>query len=329
MGKGLLLAVGVIATMVALGMYSAKPVGANDGVTSVGVTVTPTKARAIAQYTVVVDQTHTIFVGDTITVTFNTSTGVPSSIHYSWVKLKASAVTGGIADQLVDAGAITVSGKTVTITVPDMDPSSEGDQDIASGTVTITFTQAAGIRNPNLAKATTHATLYTLTVATTADTTAVTSSAYAITSFVNFTPSSAASGATVTVTGGGFEKNCTTCNIRISPQNVVAQTSAPVGTGSIDANGVFAGAITLTSSTCAGGFVWVTDSIGSSQVSSTVFVQIPICIGIGIDIMPGSGTNSIKPWNKGSVAVEILSTSTFNATTEIDESSLLFGSTGN
>jgi hypothetical protein len=45
------------------------------------------------------------------------------------------------------------------------------------------------------------------------------------------------------------------------------------GSGTIDSTGVFAGTITLGSGTKAGGYVWVTDKRGISEVSTTAFTQ--------------------------------------------------------
>ena len=51
-GSALLMAIGVVATMLALGMFSAKPAAADIG--AVIVMVTPDKARSIGQYTITV-----------------------------------------------------------------------------------------------------------------------------------------------------------------------------------------------------------------------------------------------------------------------------------
>jgi hypothetical protein len=270
-------------------MFSAKPVGADVG--TVTVTPSPAKARSIAQYTILVtsasSQGALSVDTDSITVTFNTKTGVPASMATSSVKIKANAITGaGTANQSVSVQAVTISGRAVTLTIPDMDPATgTGDNGIAANSgITITFTQAAGIQNPNLAKAT-----YTATVKSSQDTTAVISTAYEITKFVSFTPSTAARGATVTVTGGGFTANCTTCkihlngavdeaNLRNSKTGILdpiptVPTTGAFGSGTIDANGVFTGTITLSSSTSSGGYAWVIDSAGVAEGSTTRFVQ--------------------------------------------------------
>lgn len=129
-GLAVVLAIGAIATMFALGMFQAKP--ANAAIGAVTVTIDPTKARSVSQYTIAVTGGSSgiseISVGGNLVVTFDAKTTVPSSIAASAVTLKSSIVTGtGTANQLVNPSAVTVSGKAVTLTVPDMDPSTASD----------------------------------------------------------------------------------------------------------------------------------------------------------------------------------------------------------
>ena len=103
-GLVLLITVGVIGAMLVLGMFSAKPTSADLAIDSIVVTVNPTKARSIGEYTIVVTGNTgmtAIPVGGSITVTFNTKTTVPSSIAASAIKLKASIVDGGTAHILL------------------------------------------------------------------------------------------------------------------------------------------------------------------------------------------------------------------------------------
>lgn len=51
-------------------------------------------------------------------------------------------------------------------------------------------------------------------------------------------------------------------------------------------------------------------------------------ITVNIDIKPGSYPNSINPKSNGKIPVAILSTNSFNATTQINRTSLIFGRTG-
>jgi len=57
----------------------------------------------------------------------------------------------------------------------------------------------------------------------------------------------------------------------------------------------------------------------------TVVCEIPVAI----DIKPGSFPNSINPKSRGTIPVGILSSSTFDAPTSVDRTSLTFGRTGN
>ena len=286
-GLTLIMAVGVILTMAALGMFSAKP--ANAEITSVAPVISPTTAGSGAQYTIAVtggsSATSAMAVGETITITFDSKVTVPSSILASSVKLKATGVgpagAQGVANQLVSASAITVSGKAVTVTIPDMDPgtltNSVGDNGILAGAgYSIIFNQVAGLINPVRASTMTSelvgVTGYDVDIITTNDAT-VRSTDYDTIATAKFSPSSGARGGTLTVSGVGYKSSCDSCKFRFNPQNAVAPTTGAGGSGTIDASGVFAGTMTLSSSTSAGGYLWITDSAGNSQVSSSSFTQ--------------------------------------------------------
>jgi hypothetical protein len=297
-GLAMLMVIGVIATMFALGTFTAKPASAAIG--TVTMVSTPTTAGATAQHTVTVSGNGTqaaIAVGETITVTFDSKFTVPSAIAASSIKIKADAVTNtGTANELVSVGAVTVSGRAVTLTVPDMSqPSvSDGDNGIAANAVvTITFLQSAVIVNPKLAVA---ASIRSVTVKSTGDTAAVTSgTSSAVTHSVTYTPTTAARGATVTVTGKGFTANCDDCKIRMNPQNNVLSvpTTGNEGSGSIDANGVFTGTIvTDASSNRASNYIWVVDATGTGAAASTVWVQKAGATPTSTSVTPGSTVTS-------------------------------------
>jgi len=317
-GLALLIAIAAFATMFAMGMLTPKPASAAIGVVST--TVSPDGAMKTGQYTITVTGVAdggagitAIPVGGIITVAFGSKFTVPESIATSAVKLKSTVVSDGVlagtAGQLVSASVITVTGRSVAITVPDMDTGTVGSGDNGIGasgstgtgaTFTITFTQAAGIVNPKAAQAiqlAATATTGSLTVTSNAEVahTAIVSGLNAITSFTKFTPTTAARDAEVTVTGGGFTASCDDCKIRLNPQNDLA--NAPTtgaggvafnGTGTIDADGVFAGTILLGSGTKAGGYVWITDSAGTSQVSTTAFVQKASAVPTSTSSKPGA-----------------------------------------
>jgi len=59
-----------------------------------------------------------------------------------------------------------------------------------------------------------------------------------------------------------------------------------------------------------------------------VLWSLALLLEVEIDILPGSATNPINPKNKGVVPVAVLSTADFDATTDVDRSTLTFGRTG-
>lgn len=326
-GLAIFLAIGVIAAMFALGLFSTSKatadVGGNHAVT---VTVSPTTAGSVAQYTILATGADSnIDVGQRVFVTFNASTVVPASIATSNVSVKASQLTNsGTADQLKNPSAITVNGNQVAITIPDMDTptTTNGDQGIlAEAGITITFNQA-GITNPALAKTTGNAVPYTVTVHNDSDTDVATSAAYAIIRYVTFSPAVAARGGVVTVSGAGFSGNCTTCAIKLNPQATTAPTTGAAGsatafdgTGSIDAAGVFTGSFTATGATAGSKFVWVTDSTNASTSSAAAFVQLAGATPRATTAVPGGlVTVDLVDFNIGA-AVEIDSSVTTVGTT--------------
>jgi len=315
-GLALLMLIGVFAAMFAMGSFTPKQASA-AGVAEIAVDVTPATAKSIGQYTIAVSGgaggLAEIPVGGTITVTFGSKFTVPSSIATSAVKLKATVVSGGsgspVAGRLNNAETVTVDGRAITITVPDMDKTAgTGDQAIGAstglvgGTFTVTLTQAAGIESPEVAQASIvpgssagarkgTLTVNTSTSGTTTATTAATITDF--TSFTKFTPTSGKRGATITVTGGGFAKSCDDCKVRLNPQNATAPTTgsggvAFNGSGTINADGEFAGTIVLGANTKAGGYVWITDGSGGTQVSASSLSQSPSAVPSSTSSKPGS-----------------------------------------
>jgi hypothetical protein len=57
-------------------------------------------------------------------------------------------------------------------------------------------------------------------------------------------------------------------------------------------------------------------------------ITVRVVIEVDIDIKPGSDPNAINPKSRGVIPVAILSSADFDATTEVDRSSLTFGRTG-
>jgi len=210
--------------------------------TAVGaVTVVPTPSTAGAAATYVITSTTTAAIVinvDTISITFPAGTQMPTSISKTAVSLNATVCT-------VDPA---VNGNTVTLIAP---------VGVAGVTAfNVTFSQVAGIKNPVLGKTT-----YTVTVVTSTDTTAVVSTAYAITRSVTISPSSVALGGAVTVTGVGFAANSS-----------IDFTGGATGAAGTDANGAFTGTATAAVTATA---VTATDGAGNATASTTNVTLIP------------------------------------------------------
>ena len=267
-GLALMLGLGIFGTMLALGLFSSAP-RAHANVAVGTVTVSPTKAREVAQYTIQVTARDDVAVGERVFVKFPSGTTVPSVISTANISIKSSLVTGasGSPNQLQNPSSVVVAGREIQITVPDLDqPStSNGDNGIGVGaSITITFLQAAGVQNPNTAKAT-----YQLEAWSETEPTKVRSVAYAIHSDITISSTSKPRGDVITVTGVGLNGGCATCNIRFvrDPEDKTIH-----GTGSIDSSGVFAGTFSVDSGTASATAVEalaveVTDATGSTFTS--------------------------------------------------------------
>jgi hypothetical protein len=70
-----------------------------------------------------------------------------------------------------------------------------------------------------------------------------------------------------------------------------------------------------------------TDSGGNDFTLDDLSLRAEL-IHVDIDIKPGSDPNAINPRSRGTIPVAILSNATFDATTEVDRTSLTFGRTG-
>jgi len=98
------------------------------------------------------------------------------------------------------------------------------------------------------------------------------------------------------------------------------------------------GGSALVTSEFGGGIGLLTSSGGSVSVSTfqtnigqhegSALVDCAVPLEKDIDIKPGSDPNSINPKGKGTIPVAILSTADFDATTQVDKTSLTFGRTG-
>lgn len=169
-GLALMLTLGIFATMLALGMFSTSHVKAD----AVGVDFTASSEipSASAKYVVSFTTDEELQAGlDTITIKFDDDFSFPDTIDPADVKITANAFTnmtgsntGSLVASPVDVTIVLTGSPAndpeVTMTVPDMDPTSgnTGNQNIqgtrpgAPTTVTVTFAQGAGISNPTADK---------------------------------------------------------------------------------------------------------------------------------------------------------------------------------
>lgn len=228
---------------------------------------------------------------DSIFITFPSGTTLPSSFNYTNVLVS----TSGTSAMSVGSGGVSVSGQTVTVRMPTSAP--------AGDTVTVTISQAEGIKNPTLSREPSTggdgqgSSGYTLSVRTsnTNDATAVNSSAYYIYNWVSCSPMAAAMGGQLTVTGGGF--------LAGSSVNLAA-VGGGSGSGTVASDGTF------TIVAFASGLALpITATDGSGRTAATAAITVlprlsvtPTSGNIGSAIMikgydfvgtPNSATNSI------------------------------------
>ena len=153
-GLALLLAVGILAVMVAMGTFSSQKVGADssgdlhDAVRTIdtGLQLSSRAASAPVEISIEATATADLEYAAPIRVRMK-KFGLPSSISASDVLLR-----GG--DNAASAGSVLISGGVIIIEVGDMNGEATANTpDLASngGTFTIVIRQAAGITNPAIA----------------------------------------------------------------------------------------------------------------------------------------------------------------------------------
>jgi len=239
-GLALMLAFGVVATMLAIGSFSTGTVEAghlDDGtsgwgdagtttgenVTSATWTATPNDPGAESKIELVFTTYSQLdALTDTIIIEFDDDFGVPTVIDPSTVTIQSDFIENPGTDVTGNAVAYPLDVTTelvgtpadetlVTLTVPDMDPttSSPSLNHITSGSqVTVTFKQTAGITNPTEAKDTT-STGFKFYVSTSDKPEQVQSAAYAIPRQVKASATTGERGKSITITGKGFENGTT------------------------------------------------------------------------------------------------------------------------
>ena len=162
-GLAFLVAIGVIATMLALGMFTAPK--ANAEVTVTAVTNTPSTPGSTSSYTItfttVVNANSPLTKGETITVTFDKNFSVPAAISKESIVITTVQSTGGSSNPTIDPSVSTCTSSNdsgcsgagdtqVVLTIGDTHPSDASQEDMqpAAGHK-LTFSPLAGIINPS------------------------------------------------------------------------------------------------------------------------------------------------------------------------------------
>jgi len=213
-GLALMVALGVLATALALGLFTAPKAGAEVDVTAI--TNTPTTPGATATFVLTFTTTTGLLSsGETISVEFDKNFTVPLIISKNNIIITTVQTTGGSSNPVIDPAVSTnASGNTVIqITIGDTVPSTNNDSEPihpAAGHK-ITFSPLAGIKNPtsaSLAGATSEtAGAHWIRITTTDEGTQEDidgNNSIAISRLMGRSPSFGARGTVVTITGKGF-----------------------------------------------------------------------------------------------------------------------------
>jgi hypothetical protein len=153
-GLALLMAVGVIATMLALGMFSTQKANADVNVGDIN--LSSTSAGGNGQLSIEFTHEAVLTAGSgQIVVTFDKNWGIPATIAKSFITLTTHQTTGGTSNPAVDPSIVAgANSTTITITIDDTDSSTTGNQSMqpqAGGVTTphiLVFSPLAGITNP-------------------------------------------------------------------------------------------------------------------------------------------------------------------------------------
>ncbi len=257
-GVAIIVAIGVIAAMAAMGLFSTGPAHAQTGppVTNVEFTPSTDDVNAAASWTVKFVRPAS---GDplewgtgTITVTFPEGVVLPATID-------KSRITVGATTQYPPNTDPTVTGNTVEVTLPFVNPAGdpifgtdqrETTQILISTPVTVKFSQRAGILNPSARGAAgTDGDASAGSVKTSEDTSASNAAtALDFIATISLDKSSSPQGGTVMVTLGGF-----------TPNLQVTLSGAVTGSGAVKSDGTAVIAGTMGGAT---GQVTATDGAG-------------------------------------------------------------------
>lgn len=263
----------VVCLLASLCVIMAVPSPAFANVDAPSVTPSPATAGSTAQYAVAFSPgaSGTLSAGNTVSIEFPSGTTVPTAIDYRNVLVATSGTTTATNPPVA---GVSVSSRTVTIQIP-----TGGYGVAASGTMTITFTQLCGIKNPQVSTHTGDATAYTAKVSTSRETTQVTSGAYTITDWVSASTTVLAKGQVVTLTGAGFKPGATIETPMLLASYAV--NGAAMGTATVGTDGTF------TMTAFGSGYaneIGVSDGTGRYAQTATVVTLLPT-----ITVTPTSG----------------------------------------
>ncbi|MDP6496623.1 MAG: hypothetical protein QF925_02115, partial [Dehalococcoidia bacterium] len=214
-GLALLMAIGVVSTMLVMGLFS--PNKAHAATPTVGaLTASPTNPGATTTIKLPFTLTEAI-AGNSgeIWVKFDKLYGVPDTIAKTSISIASGQTTGGVSNPLIDPTVVTsdyttgdyvVGDQTVKIALGDTNPNSttatvEGLGGTGTGTHTLTFGSSAGITLPTGTGSTT---VNNIRMSQDSGTTWNTAVGFATAKELNLSATSGARGKTVTVTGKGF-----------------------------------------------------------------------------------------------------------------------------
>ncbi len=242
-GLAMMLAVGVFATLLALGTFTPSEVQAKVSPVSdvnfsdvqvypnVGgpsdddlptVDVSPDEPGAVSRHTIMFTTPNDLVGGvDTITIQFEDDVGVPKVLDPSTITIiashgttRAASVTGTMVANPISVTTekvgVPADETEITLLLPDMSTGEDGSQGILGdagegwSSVTVVINQTAGLTNPTEGTKD-----YKVKVKTTKDDTFVSSEAYNIPRELILSNGSGNRGRTITVTGRGFENGTT------------------------------------------------------------------------------------------------------------------------
>jgi hypothetical protein len=309
-GLALLLALGVLATMLALGMFS--PSKANAEVDVSGIVLAKTTPGDNTQVTIFFSHTAQLSAGSgQIVVTFDATWGVPSTMAREHVTLTTFQTTGGTSNPAIAPSIVAGANSTVvTLTIGDTAPATADTQSMFPQVISgvpvagatphiLVFSPLAGITNPTSqgtettswicvttsAEATTFdgTTLDTATACPTTGSaapryftfTTPSTTGFTVPRSVSLSATSGANGTSVTATGKGYLAGTLTAFIDSGADGVfVSGTDTVIGTSAAAVSGG-TGTVTFTASlptfAAGGNSINIFDGSGGADATPATF----------------------------------------------------------